>query len=280
MLTFRFTDIESSTALWDAEPLAMSRALRIHDRVLRAAIERQSGSVFSTAGDGVGAVFDSAPAALVAALDAQRSFGAVAWPTTAPLRVRMGVHTGAAEERDGDYLGPTVNRTARVMGLARGAQILVSLSSKHALGDAGVEFVDGGEFRLKGFAEPERIFAVSVPGLDDEPPSGLARRVRPPRPLTRLVGRDGEVDMIAAAMAASPLVTLTGVGGVGKTRLALAVAERVRVRSLRASFGLSWPTSVRTVTPWPLSPQRWALCRASTPGSWNRSPTLLATVES
>ena len=76
-----------------------------------------------------------------------------------------------------------MNRAARVMGVARGGQILVSLSSKQALGDAGVEFVDGGEYRLKGLAEPERIFAVSVPGLDDEPPSGLARRVRPPDPL-------------------------------------------------------------------------------------------------
>jgi predicted ATPase/class 3 adenylate cyclase len=226
-VTFLFTDIESSTALWDGEPLAMSEALKIHDDVLRAAIAGQRGSVFSTAGDGVGAVFGSAPEAVGAALDAQRAFAAVAWPTTVPLRVRMGVHTGAAEERDGDYLGPTVNRAARVMGLARGGQILVSLSSRKALYDDALEFVDGGEYRLKGFAEPERIFALSMPGLDDEPPSGLARRVRPPRPLTRLVGRDAEVAAVAAAMADSALVTLTGVGGVGKTRLALAVTERV-----------------------------------------------------
>jgi predicted ATPase/class 3 adenylate cyclase len=225
--TFLFTDIESSTALWDSEPAAMSKALLIHDELLRAAIVGQRGSVFSTAGDGLGAVFGSAPEAMVAAIDAQRAFEAVSWPTTVRLRVRMGVHTGAAEERDGDYLGPSVNRAARVMGLARGGQILVSLSSKKALCDAEFEFVDGGEYRLKGFAEPERIFALSMPGLDDEPPSGLARRVRPPRPLTRLIGRDAEVVAIAAAMADSPLVTLTGVGGVGKTRLALAVTERV-----------------------------------------------------
>ena len=163
-VTFLFTDIESSTALWDGEPLAMSEALKIHDDVLRAAIAGQRGSVFSTAGDGVGAVFGSAPEAVGAALDAQRAFAAVAWPTTVPLRVRMGVHTGAAEERDGDYLGPTVNRAARVMGLARGGQILVSLSSRKALYDDALEFVDGGEYRLKGFAEPERIFALSMPG--------------------------------------------------------------------------------------------------------------------
>jgi predicted ATPase/class 3 adenylate cyclase len=225
--TFLFTDVESSTALWDSEPLAMSDAIRIHDGVLRAAIEAQRGAVFSTAGDGLAAVFESAPEAVSAALDAQRTLAAVAWPTTAPLRVRMGVHTGPAEERDGDYLGPSVNRAARVMGLARGGQVLVSLPSRKALYDAELEFVDGGEYRLKGFAEPERIFALSMPGLDDEPPSGLARRVRPPRPLTPLIGRDAEVEAIAAAMAESPLVTLTGVGGVGKTRLALAVTERV-----------------------------------------------------
>ena len=225
--TFLFTDVESSTALWDSEPLAMSEAIRIHDGLLRAAIDRQCGAVFSTAGDGVAAVFESAPEAIDAAVDAQRAFEATTWPTTVPLRVRMGVHTGVAEERHGDYLGPTVNRAARVMGLARGGQILVSLPSVKVLGDAEFEFVDGGEYRLKGFAEPERIFALSMPGLDDEPPSGLARRVRPPRPLTRLIGRDAEVDAIAAALADSPLVTLTGVGGVGKTRLALAVTERV-----------------------------------------------------
>jgi predicted ATPase/class 3 adenylate cyclase len=226
-LTFLFTDIESSTALWDGEPRAMSEALRLHNELLRAAIARKRGSVFSTAGDGLGAVFESAPEAVGAALDAQRAFGAVSWPTTVPLRVRMGVHTGEAEERDGDYFGTTVNRAARVMGLARGGQILVSLPSRKALYDTALEFVDGGEYRLKGFAEPERIFALSMPGLDDEPPSGLARRVRPPQPLTRLIGRDAEVVAIAAAMADSPLVTLTGVGGVGKTRLALAVTERV-----------------------------------------------------
>ena len=226
-LTFLFTDIESSTALWDGEPRAMSEALRLHNELLRAAIARKRGSVFSTAGDGLGAVFGSAPEAVGAALDAQRAFEAVTWPTTVPLRVRMGVHTGAAEVRDGDYFGPAVNRAARVMGLARGGQILVSLGCRKALYDAAFEFVDGGEYRLKGFAEPERIFALSMPGLDDEPPSGLARRVRPPRPLTPLIGRDTEVDATAAAMVASPLVTLTGVGGVGKTRLALAVTERV-----------------------------------------------------
>jgi predicted ATPase/class 3 adenylate cyclase len=226
-VTFLFTDIESSTALWDGEPLAMSEALKIHDNVLRAAIAGQHGSVFSTAGDGVAAVFESAPEAVGAAIDAQRALAAAAWPTTVPLRIRMGVHTGVAEEREGDYLGPSVNRAARVMGLARGGQILVSLPARKALGDADLDFVDGGEYRLKGFAEPERIFALSMPGLDDEPPSGLARRVRPPYPLIRLIGRDAEVEAVAGAIDAGRLVTVTGLGGVGKTTLAVAVTERI-----------------------------------------------------
>ena len=112
------------------------RSAAIHDELLRAAIANQLGSVFSTAGDGLGAVFGSAPEAVGAALDAQRAFEAVTWPTTVPLRVRMGVHTGAAEVRDGDYFGPAVNRAARVMGLARGGQILVSLGCRKALYDA------------------------------------------------------------------------------------------------------------------------------------------------
>jgi predicted ATPase/class 3 adenylate cyclase len=226
-VTFLFTDVESSTALWDGEPAAMSEAIRAHDTLLRAAIDRQHGHVFSTAGDGFGAVFRHAGQALGAALDAQQALAAEVWPTTSPLRVRMGIHTGPAEERDGDYLGPAVNRAARIMGLASGNQILASLSSQQAFGASDVALVDGGEYRLKGFGEPERIFAVSAPGLDDEPPSGLSRRLRPPRPLTRLIGRDSEVEAIADAARASPLVTLTGVGGVGKTRLALAVAERL-----------------------------------------------------
>jgi predicted ATPase/class 3 adenylate cyclase len=227
VVTLLFTDIESSTVLWDNEPSAMSDAIRLHDALLRAAVEAHDGRVFASAGDGFGAAFPRVEAALGAALEAQRGLAGAVWPTSLPLRVRMGIHSGPAEERGGDYLGPTVNRAARVMSLARGRQILVSAASQDALVASDLTLVDGGEHRLKGFAEPERIFAVAAPGLDGDPPSSLSRRVRPPRALTRLIGRDRELGAIAAAMEESPLVTLTGVGGVGKTRLALAVAERI-----------------------------------------------------
>ena len=227
LVAFLFTDIEGSTPLWDGEPAAMSEAIRVHDRLLRTAIDGRGGRVFWTGGDGLAAVFGRAEEALGAALDAQRALAAETWPTSSPLRVRMGIHSGPAEEREGDYLGPAVNRAARVMGLARGRQILISLAARQAQPASDVDFVDGGEYRLKGFAEPERVFAVATPGLDGVPPSGLSRRVRPPRPLTRLVGRDADVDAVASAVHGSRLVTLTGIGGVGKTRLAIAVTERV-----------------------------------------------------
>jgi predicted ATPase/class 3 adenylate cyclase/DNA-binding SARP family transcriptional activator len=177
-VTFLFTDIESSTSLWDSEPHSMSDALRAHDALLRAAIDRSGGYIFSTAGDGIGAAFSLADEALGAAIAAQSAIASEAWPTTAPLRVRMGIHSGPAEERGGDYFGPSVNRAARVMALARGMQILVSLASREAFSGPDVSFVDCGEHRLKGFADPERIFTVSGPGLDDGPPSGSSRRVR------------------------------------------------------------------------------------------------------
>ena len=116
-ITFLFTDIEGSTGLWERFPDAMQGALKLHDALLRGAIETSGGRVVKSTGDGTLAVFGSAVDALKASLAAQRDLAAASWPQTGPLRVRMGVHTGQAEQRANDYFGPTVNRAARIMGL-------------------------------------------------------------------------------------------------------------------------------------------------------------------
>ena len=133
-LTFLFTDIEGSTARWEAQRGAMAAALVRHDALLRGAIEGRGGTVFKTVGDAFCAVFADAEAALGAAMDAQRALAVEAWSAFgaefADLRVRMGVHTGKADERDGDYFGPALNRTSRLMSAGHGGQVLLSQTAQ------------------------------------------------------------------------------------------------------------------------------------------------------
>ena len=128
-LTFLFTDIEGSTRLWERNPKAMSEALVCHDEILRTAIEAHNGHVFKTVGDAFYAAFSTGPQALSAALDAQRALHHAEWKETRPLRVRMALHTGAAEERAGDYFGPSLNRVARLLSAGHGGQVLMSLAT-------------------------------------------------------------------------------------------------------------------------------------------------------
>ena len=123
-VTFLFTDIEGSTRLWQADEAAMRSALSRHDQLLRKVIAEHDGTVFSAMGDGLAAAFGSASAAMQAALAAQQSLQAEPWPTPTPLRVRMGLHTGEEEWRDGDYFGTVVNRAARLMAIGHGGQVL------------------------------------------------------------------------------------------------------------------------------------------------------------
>jgi len=232
-VTFVFTDLEASTRLWEEFPDAMRHALARHDDILRGAILDHGGRVVKTTGDGVHAVFASARDALTAAADAQRAITAEPWPDTGPLRVRIGVHTGEAEFRDDDYYGPAVNRAARLMAAAQGGQILVSLATEELARDAlddGMSFVDLGEHRLRDLSRPERVFQVVAPGLPDHFPAldgaeSLAGNL--PVQVTSFVGREDVIATIADELAETPLVTITGTGGVGKTRLALQTAERI-----------------------------------------------------
>lgn len=218
LITFLFTDIEGSTRRWEADAEAMRAALRAHDDVLRDAVERHRGWVFKHTGDGMCAAFASPGSAVAAAITAQ---GAVQLP------VRMGMATGEAELRDGDYFGPVLNRVARVMSSGHGGQILLDGATAGLL--SRIDLVDLGPRRLRDLTRPVEVFQVRAPGLRTELPPLRALDVTPGnlRPqITSLVGRESELAEIADALVAHRLVTLTGVGGVGKTRLALEVAGR------------------------------------------------------
>jgi predicted ATPase/class 3 adenylate cyclase len=243
-ITFFFTDLETSTRLWEQEPDAMRAALAEHDAMLRNAVESNGGYVVKSTGDGIHAAFDSAHAGVLAAVDAQRALLAHDWSeATGPLRVRMGLHSGEAELRDADYFGPAVNRAARIMAVAHPGQILCSGATAGLVDDEplpGIELLDLGEHRLRDIARPDRLFQVSAAALPRDFPPLTTLDAAPgnlPPALSSFVGRDDDVSGIAAALHDARLVTLTGVGGVGKTRLALEVAS-----SLRPEFphGIWW----------------------------------------
>ena len=235
-VTFLFTDLEGSTRLWEEHPEAMRDALARHDEILRDAVEKRSGHVVKTTGDGLHAVFAVGADAVVAAIDAQRALVAETWSLPEPLRVRMGLHTGAAELRDDDYYGTAVNRAARVSAAGHGGQVLVSHATEELVRDglgADVTLLDRGEHRLRDLSRPERLHQLSAPGLGDEFPPIRSLDAYPgnlPSQLTSFVGRDRELASLAKALDESHLVTLTGVGGVGKTRLATQLAAEVLPR--------------------------------------------------
>jgi predicted ATPase/class 3 adenylate cyclase len=226
-LSFLFTDIEGSTDLWERAPEDMRRSLARHDELVRKTIAEHEGRVFATGGDGVAAVFESAIDAVHAASELQSRLAVERWPTPAPIRVRIGVHTGEAEQRDGDFFGPTLNRTARLMSIAHGGQVVCSATTAALVdGNLPAPLVELGHHRLRDLSAPVAVFQIgdgSFPPLRslDSVPSNL------PTALTELVGRDDEIRTVAAEVRAKRLVTLTGVGGVGKTRLALAVGGAV-----------------------------------------------------
>ncbi len=219
MVTFLFTDVEGSTRRWEADADGMRAALAAHDAVLRKAIEARGGLLFKHTGDGVCAAFSSPKSAVDAAVAAQREL---------ELPVRMGIATGEAELRDGDYFGAALNRAARVMAAGHGGQVLLTESTAGLL--TGVDLVDLGPRRLRDLPTSVEVFQVRATGLQADFPALRALDASPGnlRPATTsLIGRESEVAELQAAVKAHRLVTLTGVGGVGKTRLAVEVAERL-----------------------------------------------------
>lgn len=167
-VTFLFTDVEGSTRQWEAHASAMAAALARHEVLLRGAVERHEGYVFKTVGDAVCASFRTPRAAALAALDAQAELDSEDWPSPVKIRVRMAIHTGICEERDGDYFGPAVNRVARLESVAHGRQILVSSAAAELLRSGlpkGIELADLGEHLLKDIERPERVFQLCAPSL-------------------------------------------------------------------------------------------------------------------
>ncbi len=232
-VTFLFTDLEGSTRLWEEHPEAMQDALARHDAIVREAIEAHNGHVVKTTGDGAHAAFAIASDAVDAAIAAQLALNAEAWDATGPLLVRMGIHTGAAEIRDGDYYGTALNRAARIESIAHGGQIVVSLTTSDLLRDTPVELLDLGEHRLRDLGEPERVSQVIHPDLPRQfAPLRSVESYRTNLPLqtTSFVGREDDMDEVIEALEGARVVTLTGVGGVGKTRLAIQVAAELLPR--------------------------------------------------
>ena len=230
--TFLFTDVEGSTRLWERFPQAMKRALERHDSILLTAVTAAGGKVVKTTGDGLMAVFGSAAEAVRACLAAQRGLMEEFWPETGVLRVRMGLHSGEAQPREDDYFGPAVIRGARIMAVGHGGQVLLSGASAALVADQlpdGAALVDLGAHRLKDLGRPEELFQLVHPALPhDFPPLATPDR-RPnnlPTQASTFIGRDTELREIRASIERESvrLLTLTGPGGTGKTRLALRVA--------------------------------------------------------
>ena len=243
-VTFAFTDIEGSTRLWETEPAAMARSLVLHNEMLHAAFGHHGGAVFSTMGDGMAVAFSSAAGAVRAALEAQRALMAAPWPAeTGVLKVRMGLHTdeavlrhGQAVLRDGQYVNRPLNRCARLMAAAHGGQILMSDATEALVRSQlpdGATLLDLGEHRLRDLAGRMHIFQLVHPDLPGAFPVLRTLDAFPgnlPLQVSSFIGRGRELKQTAAALGEARVVTLIGVGGVGKTRLALQVAEQVLPR--------------------------------------------------
>src|SRR5262245_39588833 len=231
-VTFLFTDVEGSTRLWEQHPDQMRAALVEHDALIEFLTAQHGGHLVRPRGEGDSrfCVFARATEAVVAAAAIQRALHEESWPAETPLRVRLALHTGEADLRAGDYYGSAVNRCARLRAIAHGSQALLSMATEELVRDAlpsGVALRDLGEHRLSDLARPEHVFQVVVPGVPAAFPPLRSLDTLPnnlPLQLTSFVGREREVAEVAGMLAAHRLITLTGVGGTGKTRLALQVA--------------------------------------------------------
>ena len=230
-ITFLFTDIEGSTVLWEQWPTAMRAALARHDALLEETMTAHGGVVFKRMGDAFCVAFADPAAAVAAAAAAQQALHAAPWPELpAPLRVRMALHRGDADQRDGDYFGGVLNRVARLLAVGHGGQVLCSARVVEALDGnlpAGAHLRDLGQHRLKDLQQPEALAQLELPDLPltfpplrslDHLPNNL------PAALSSFVGRTHELAEMRHLLAGARLLTLVGMGGAGKTRVALHLA--------------------------------------------------------
>jgi predicted ATPase/class 3 adenylate cyclase len=236
--TFLFTDIEGSTRSEQQEPVAWASNHAQHNRIVEEAVLRNSGEVYKNTGDGYQAAFVNAPDALISALDIQSELDSAHWQGTVPIRIRMALHTGEAEHTQGDYLGYDLNKAARLMDAGHGGQVLLSLVTAELVRDAlrrdpalaGVELRELGVYGLRGMERPERIFQLVAPGLQSSFPAlrtEVAYFSNLPAELGRFIGRTEELATLREELLRTRLLTITGPGGAGKTRLALHLAREV-----------------------------------------------------
>ena len=228
--TFLFTDIEGSSRLWEHEPERMQPALARHDALARAAVEHNRGDVVKMSGDGVLAAFSDPLDAVCASLELQRSLADSELTNGIAIRVRCGLHAGVNERRDNDFFGNAVNRAARIMSTAHGGQVLLSQAVAVLVGErlpAGVTLRDLGSVRLRDLASPERVYQLVHPQLRQDFPALRSLEATPnnlPQQVTSFIGRERELAEVKRLLANTRLLTLLGVGGIGKTRLSLQVA--------------------------------------------------------
>jgi predicted ATPase/class 3 adenylate cyclase len=239
LATFLFTDIEDSTKLWESAPEQMKVALQRHHGILQEAITANGGIVFQIIGDAFCAAFPTGPSAISAAVTAQCDLYQEQWDLPFPIRVRMGIHTGEAEPISNDSSiggyasNPTMNRVARILKAGHGGQVLLSSATKELLKDSlpeNMSLRDMGEHHLKNLARPEHLFQLNIPGLpSDFPPLDTLNSYRHnlPLQLTSFIGREKEIAEVRKELEEYRLVTLTGAGGTGKTRLSVQVAAEL-----------------------------------------------------
>jgi class 3 adenylate cyclase len=231
--TLLFTDIEGSTRLWEQEGERMAAALARHDELARTAVVGHRGIVVKTTGDGLFAAFEDPLDALNATLVLQRSLADPTATNGIALRIRCGLHSGQIEHRDNDYFGPPVNRTARLMSAAHGGQILVTRAVADAVSarlPGEVSLRDLGSVRLKDLSQPEHVYQVVHPELREDFPTLRSLESTPnnlPQQLTSFIGREREVEEAKELLKSARLLTLLGMGGLGKTRLSLQIAADV-----------------------------------------------------
>ena len=249
-VTFLFTDIEGSTRLvQDLGPTAYAEILERHNAILREAFAGHGGTERGTQGDSFLVMFPEAPAAIEAAIEAQRTLRATAWPTGAEVRVRMGLHAGLATLGGDDYVGIDVHRAARIASAAHGGQIIVSETTRGLVEGHldGAQLLALGEHELRDLPRPEPLFQVVADGLETAfPPlraAGDSSRGNLPSRLTTFIGREAELDELARLMDSNRLITLVGPGGTGKTSLA---TELLRREAHRFADG-TWFVALETV---------------------------------
>ncbi len=264
-VSFLFTDIEESSALWERDPTVMRVALQLHDDIIRRVAAETHGSIFSAGGDGFGLSYETALDAVTGAREIQLALARATWPDEMTPKVRMGVHSGPVEQRDRNYFGNAVNRANRVMDAGHGGQVLVSGLTASLL-PPSFGLVELGVYQLRGLREPERIWWLPIPALGSEPyPQLRVRRAgdvtHPPLP-TRL-RYDGETDFIGrvrpveqimlawqgARGGGSPVIVVSGDAGVGKTRLVAEVAFRAHADGGAVLYGRCDPHGAAPLQP-------------------------------